>query len=252
MKEMKNPPFGKVGAYLAVLVVLGMLLTGCAQQNAEQTQTEQTVQTESSVLPEAETEHTAAEDEAGEELFPIELENGAIRVVSLFQFSGFNPDCGGEEGESIAALQVENASGKHLNDADIVMTMPDGQNLNFVIKDLPAGASAMVFSAENAAVDQVAVYESVSCKAEFAEESPLMADRLEFHAEGMQVTVTNVSGEDITNLNVYCHSMLQEQSFGGLTYCYTLSELPAGGSAVIEAYDCYLDGALVVRVECDD
>lgn len=236
----------------ALLLVAALFLTGCGRQEVEQTQPEQTAQTEASVPTEAETELNPGAEQSEAVSFPIVLEGGALRVGSMFQFSGFNPDCGGEEGEDIAALQVENASQEHLVRADIAMGMPDGQTLNFVITDLPAGESAMVFSSENTPVEQVEVYDFVSCNAEFAEESPLMADRLEIRTDGMQVTVTNVSGEDLTDLNVYCHSLLEGQSFGGLTYCYTLSELPAGESAVIEAYDCYLDEALVVRVECDN
>lgn len=248
MRKKSKSLLQSIRGWLALLIAVVLVMTGCAQ--ADEPQTEPTAQTEASESRNAETEPSDAQPE--EAMFPFELENGAIRVISLFQFSGFNPDCGGEEGEDIAALQIENVSQEHLAQADIAMTMPDGQTLNFSVTDLPAGASAMAFSLENAAVDQTAVFDSVSCTAEFAEESPLMADRLECQVEGMQITVTNVSGEDITNLNVYCHSILQEQSFGGLTYCYTVSELPAGESTVLEAYDCYLDGAQVVRVECDD
>ena len=58
----------------------------------------------------------------------------------------------------------------------------------------------------------------------------------------------NVSGRDLTNLNVICHGLLDGSLFGGTTYHYNVSSLPAGTSAVVYAVDCYLGMTEVVRI----
>lgn len=180
--------------------------------------------------------------------YPYSLESGKLEIQSLFQFTGFNPDCGGKEGSNIAAVQVKNTSAAHLTQADITMTMADGGMICFHIRDLCPGMSAMVFSDANISIGSEDVCIAVSCTVSFENESPLMADCIQLSVEGTSVTVTNVSGETLTNVTVYCHCTLDELCFGGLTYSYTIDSLPAGGSATVEAWDCYLGKAEVVRV----
>lgn len=180
--------------------------------------------------------------------FPYALENGKLEVESVFQFSGFNPDCAGAEGENIAALQLRNLSQEHLTKADITLTIKDGPSINFYVADLPAGASAMVFSTENQSMETSAEPEAFDCKADFEMQSPLMQDKLNISTENMVVTITNTSDEDISNLIVYCHSVLEDACFGGLTYIYKISNVPAGASASVNAVDCYLGGTMVVRI----
>lgn len=180
--------------------------------------------------------------------YPYELESGRLRIESLFQFTGFNPDCEGREGTDIAALQVVNTSGEHLTQADITLSMVDGSRIRFHIRDLPAGMSVMVFSDINVSIDNQDYCTAVSCTASFESTSPMMTDCVTVSTEGTSVTVTNVSGRTLTNVTVYCHCKLGTDCFGGLTYSYTIDSLPAGGSAAVEAWECYLGEAEVVRI----
>ena len=60
-------------------------------------------------------------------------------------------------------------------------------------------------------------------------------------------------GDEITDavideVVVYCHSDLGDQYFGGITYNYTVKSIPANGTAEIDAVDCILGLAKVVRI----
>lgn len=184
--------------------------------------------------------------------FPLELEGGRLTVQSLFQFSGMNPDMGNAEGENIAGLQITNTSDEHLRNAEITAVLADGTGLNFRIQDLPAGMSAMVFALDNEPVANVEACEDLYGWAEFEAADACRADLVEITTNGMEITVRNVSGGPLKNLNVYCHSMLDGSCFGGVTYCYTIDSLSAGQSAAVFAWECILGQAQVVRVELGD
>ena len=184
--------------------------------------------------------------------FPLLVDDGNLEISSLFQFTGLNPDCGNQEGTDVAGIQLRNVSGSHLTRAAIEMTLVSGKLLRFTVEELPAGMTALVFSNENMTMDPEDACVSLSCEASFEAESPLMADRLSVSVEGTQITVTNISGDDLTNLTVYCHCLLDQDCYGGLTYCYPIEFLPAGGSAAVDAVDCYLGDVEVVRIGMAD
>lgn len=183
--------------------------------------------------------------------FPYALENGKLEVSSLFQYSGDNPDCGDEMGEETGALAVTNLSEQHLTCARFTAELADGTQLRFEVTDIPAGQTVWAFEAENTAYDLENTCLSIRCEASFEDVSPLAEDSLTTEVSGTSVTLTNVSGEELTNLTVYCHCWFNEVNFGGLTYAYPVSSIPAGESVEIQAEECYLGEAAVVRVSKD-
>lgn len=181
--------------------------------------------------------------------FPVELEGGMLTVQSLFQFSGMNPDAENGEGENIAAVQLTNTSDTHMTQAQVTAVLADGTEMTFRAADVPAGRTVMAFSAENETVADVEACEDVYGYAEFESGDPLRTDLVSVSVSGMEVTVMNVSGTDLTDVDVYCHSVLDGSYFGGVTYSYRIESLPAGGSTTVYAWDCILGLAEVVRVD---
>ena len=76
-----------------------------------------------------------------------------------------------------------------------------------------------------------------------------MPDKVQVSAEEMNVTLTNVSGQTLTGLEVRCHNILDGAYFGGTSYAYPVAEIPAGGSTTVFAPDCVLGEAATVRVD---
>ena len=181
--------------------------------------------------------------------FPYTPEGSLLEVQTLFQFSGFNPDCDGAEGANTAAIQVKNISVKHIASAEVLAQLATGETLRFVLQDLPAQGAAMVFEANNAQLAADAVCEAITCTFTAEDETPVMAGQLTAEPGEMMVTLTNVSGQDLPELTVYCHSIFDGWSFGGVTYAYPVPALAAGQSAEVITPDCYLDSVQVVRVE---
>ncbi len=192
---------------------------------------------------------TASSETEEKEIFPYELEGGKLIVESLFQYSGFNPDCGDEEGENIASLSIKNQSEEFLVSARITATLTDDTEIAFEVKDVPAGQSLMVFSFENISYEMSNKCKLITCTAEFAEGSANMEDKISVEVQETTVILTNLTDEELTNLNVYCHCLLDDAYFGGLTYSYPVEVIEAGGSFTLQAEECYLGEAEVVRIQ---
>ena len=108
--------------YLLTLLIVLMMLTGCGKNET---------QTEKEIISEEQQEQSLS--------FPYELENGKLVINSLFQSSIMNPDCRDEMGEDVATLELENGSGEFLESAEIVVTLTDGEELEFEISCIPDG-----------------------------------------------------------------------------------------------------------------
>ena len=180
--------------------------------------------------------------------FPCLLAEDSLSVTSLFQYSGYNPDCGGQAGEEIASLAVTNQSEKYLASAKITAKLADGTKRVFQLTDIPAGQTVWVFAQDNGSFASSNTCKELKCEASFAEEQPLLAEQVAVETEGISVTLTNLTDEDLAGLTVYCHCLFDGTYFGGLTYAYPVDGIPAGESVMIQAEECYLGEAAVVRV----
>lgn len=181
--------------------------------------------------------------------FPVELEDGLLTVHSLFQFSGMNPDADNLFGENIAGVQLTNDSDRHMARAEVTAVLYDGTTLTFLAEDVPAGKTVMAFCLEHESVADVRSCEELFGYAEFESDDPLRRDLVRITVSGTEITLRNVSGKDLTDLDVICHGVLDSSLYGGTTYHYNVASLPAGASTVIHAVDCFLGMAEVVRVE---
>lgn len=228
-----------------------MTVTTAPETTAPTVQTEPE-QTEEGIFP-TEPEETIPTAPPGTipELFPMELEGGCLTVHSLFPYSGMNPDAGLEFGENIAGLQLTNTSDEHISLAELTAVLDDGTELCFRVEDLPPGMSAMLFESEGRTLDGDRYCVDLYGFAEF-EEDPMQSELVAVSVDGIAVTLNNVSGRDLTDLRVACHGLLDGSCFGGITYIYDVASLPAGAVTVINAVDCILGEARVVRVEIGD
>lgn len=170
--------------------------------------------------------------------FPLSLDNGALQVDALFPFDGINPDCGNQEGASIASIKLRNSSDRHLTRADILLTLADGTELRFRAEHIAPGQSGTVFCDSNTPLPPDPQCMDVRCTTEFAAEAE--ADGLTVQVSGLSVALTNNSGRDIKTIVLYCHNMLGDEYFGGIAYPYEINGLPAGETTTLNAADCLL------------
>lgn len=248
--RLKNKRICGLLAVSAVLVML--LLPGCRRESPLESSAASTsaaaapAQTQASVqFSPVQTEPTAASGLT----FPYQMAEGKLEIESLFQFSGFNPDCNLEAGENIAALSFTNVSDTYCASVIFTAVLTDGTAFHFSAEDIPAGASVLAFSVDNAVYDGSTACASIVCDASFESEAPMMGDLVSVSVEETSVTLTNLTDEDLTNLVIHCHTLFDGSFFGGLTYSYPVEPLEPGGSVTLQAEDCYLGEASVVRIQ---
>lgn len=207
-----------------------------------QTQTDPQQTGEGIVDPDETTEPAVLE-------LPYSLENGKLSVDTVLQFTGLNPDRQDEWAEDVAAIMLTNNSQLHMASANITVVTSGGTAATFTAYDIPPGMSAMVVSPENTHIESNPGCIQIFCDAEFLPQLPLADDRLLISVVGTDITVENISGEDLSQITIYCHSMLDTTCYGGTTFVYKIDSLPSGDSTVVSALDHYLGPVEVVRVE---
>ena len=200
--------------------------------------------------------NTPADTEADASLekleFPIELENGQLVLESLFEFEGINPDCSYESGSSIATVTVMNTSGEYLAEAKLTLVLADGRSVEFLVNELPAGKTAMAFAADNTQLETAVDCVDVSCETVWIGAAEAEPEGISVSVSGTTVSIVNNAGRDISALTVYCREPFDEVYFGGKAHVYTINNISADGTAAVEALDCILGLAEVVRVEINE
>jgi hypothetical protein len=142
-----------------------------------------------------------------------------------------------------------NTSDRHLTVAELAAVLEDGTILSFRAEDVAPGMTVMAFSLEHGSLGDRDRCVEVYGYAEFEEGDPLRSDLVEIQVEGVEITVKNVSGMDLTNLDIICHGLLDGSAFGGSAYTYRITSLASGGSTTVYALDCILGMTQVTRVE---
>lgn len=216
---------------------------------AEETQPEQTTLAQEQTAA-MDTQPVQTENSAPALVFPQTLESG-LEIESLFAFNGVNPDCGNKEGKDIASIVLKNKSGTYLTEAAVTLTLRDGTVLRFHVTDIPAGKSAMAFSLDNQTLSENAECIQLECVPVFDSDAAAEPQEVSVSVSGMTIQVVNNTGKNIPEVIIYCHSPLGEKYFGGITYEYKVSDLPANGTVTVEAVDCILGLTEVVRVTVD-
>lgn len=251
LRKKKKKPVALIIVIVLVVILLAALVLFVMPQLLYRlsggSEESEPVQTDPYYVQETATPETTEAAEAGR-VFPLALEDGRLEIDSLFPFSGINPDCGNQEGTDIAAIQLKNVSGSYLTEAKITLTLADGGQVNFAVMDLAAGKSVMAFSTENLSIPAGAVCVDAECSAVFDDTAVTMPEEVSVSVSGVTITLTNTSDENLSQVVVYCRSALGEDPFGGITYQYVVTGLPAGESTTVEASDCIMGMAEVVRV----
>lgn len=184
--------------------------------------------------------------------YPVELEDGRLVLEDLFQFEGMNPDCGMETGGSIASVTVHNASEAFLTEARLLLELADGKVMEFMVTDLPAGKKAMAFALDNTQLTERSVCVAVSSSAKWEDQAGTMPQGISVFADGTTLTVTNNTAQEIPALTVSCRDPFDETYFGGKAQKYIISNIPANGTATVEAQDSILGLPEVVRVAAEE
>lgn len=178
--------------------------------------------------------------------FPTILEDNKLEITSLFPFSGVNPDADMLEGSDVAAIAIRNISDEYLKETTITAMSQAGNKYIFIVHDLPPQKSAIAFSKENDKWAEDDVCEKLEVDSVFENEEKI--EELSISIDGMMITMQNNSQKELTEIDVYCRDIVNEDYFGGKAYKYTIEKLSAGEETTITVSDSLFGVIDVVRV----
>lgn len=191
-------------------------------------------------------DQTEKQDE--ELVFPYRLDDGKLEVESVFRYSGINPDCEDEEGEDIGAVQIKNCSEEYLESAEFAITTRDGTKLIFTITDLPAGSIVMAFEVENKEFSAGQTVEKIEANTSYSSDASMHKETVEIFGDDSEIGLKNVSAETIQNMTLTYRCILDGVYFGGKSYQKNVEALGAGESITLDASECYLGEASVIKI----
>lgn len=248
--KAKKRGANRLGLALLVLLCVLMLLLlswgGASRSAVEAPETASPQPVNTSEAPQASSSPEQDKPRFNVEL-PYDLENGDLRIISLFQTDAPNPDCDNAEGSDLASVELVNLSDKYLEEARLTILLTDGTALEFLVQDLPAGMTVWAFETGNQSISDDAKCETIDCTARFLDAQPLMSG-ISTEAKDANLTVTNQTGADIAVLTLRIHCLFENVYFGGKSVEYTIDNLANGAAAEIYAAECYMGTAQAVSI----
>lgn len=188
-------------------------------------------------------------------VYPADL--GGIKVLNSYNITGkFNEDGSGREVADVAGLVLYNPTGSTLQYLKFTATYSDGAVYTYSVSTVPSGATCDV-AEESAAPfrdlsDEMPVW-NVEAVAYFSEDPSLLGDYLKFTGADGILTVTNISGEDISgDIVVYYKDYNSEEGYlsSGITYRVTITGgVEAGGIRQVTASHYTREGSMLMFAE---
>lgn len=243
----------KLRAHICWLMLLIAVLfcIGCGKEEATDVKTDELSVTEQPVQELADAESTSEEpvlEETEEEgiAFPFMLDSDRLELSSVFEYAGTNPDCEDVYAEDIGAIQLKNVSGQYLKSAKILVSLSNGEKLNFLVEDIPTGMDVLAFETKNQTYDDTVKVADVVVEAEYS--SAEFEGAFSYSVSGSDITVENISGKGQNNIILYYHCTVDGMCFGGQSYELSLEFLDVGASATVSDTACYMGDVTLVNI----
>lgn len=178
--------------------------------------------------------------------FPLILDSGKLELSSVFEYDGINPDYGDAYGEKISSVQVKNISGTYLKKAEMMLTLSNGTVLEFLLEDIPADMEVMAFELQNQTEIAGERIEDIQVTAEY--EDTNAQEKFSWSVNGNEITIENISDQDLQNVTVYYHCSIGELSYGGTSYEMSAGNIGSKESVTISDSYCFVGDVNVVNV----
>lgn len=221
MADAKENTMKRFCKLFALLLALALVLTACGGNAATDGDS---------------TDPDVADIPAADE--PMMNLGSGLSLMSASRYAGaFVEDGSDETVADVLAITVRNDGNKTVQYAHITLTQGES-TYEFDVTTLPVGASAQLLelSRQTMPDSTEGMTGQVSACAVFETEPTLCADALSIETQDTAITVTNVSGSDITGqIYVYYKIAYGDLYLGGITYRVGLSGLKAGESSTCYA-----------------
>lgn len=167
----------------------------------------------------------------------FELENG-LEITSVGRYAGnFVEDGSDDIVSDVCAITVRNNAENTVQYAELSMNI-GGESYCFKLSTLPQGKSVQLLELSRQPMPESSadMTAALTSYASFDPEPSLCEDVFSIDTQDTAITITNISGSDITGqIYVYYKSAYGDLYIGGITYRTGVSGLAAGESTTLYA-----------------
>lgn len=245
---------------VALLVILATLfaLCSCSDDKAEQSLTDSSETSQTSVLHTDTPQNSAASEPAvkvtmvhATSPFPEKVDSGEIRINEFGKFSGEYVEDGSDRPiENVAAIRVTNRSKRFLDFATITVKI-NNNPATFVVTGLPAGKCTWVLEQNCMTIPDKAAFEFIDCSTSFSDDDIISSsDKLSIKSDGNYMTVSNLTDQKLHNVVVYYRNLHDDGNYlGGITYRVTVGSINANETAKVIAGHYSEKNSEIVRID---
>lgn len=178
--------------------------------------------------------------------FPVALDSDKLQLGSVFEYTGMNPDCEEVYGEEIGAIQLKNVSGSYLKSAAVTVTLSNGDVLKYLAQEVPADMEIMAFDTANTVYDDTYRVEDIQVDVEYGESAD--SKMVTWSVSGSEITVENKSDQEMKNVTIYYHCVIDDLGYGGKAYEMSVEKLQPGEAVTVTDSYCYVGDVKVSNV----
>lgn len=184
---------------------------------------------------------------------PFKLPNENMEILSIGKYSGkFIEDGSDEKKENVLALVVKNTSDEVIDYGEITLKIKGKSNtIQFKITNLKPQTSTVVMESTGKIEfnpDNKYIY--LNSKNDMASTMSLMSDKIKLSTKNKEITIENISDEDLKTVYVYYKTVSKGNSYiGGITYRVKFDNVGAGKSISADTLHFSNKNSEILKVE---
>lgn len=184
---------------------------------------------------------------------PFKLPNENMEILSIGKYSGkFTEDGSDEKKENVLALVVKNTSDEVIDYGEITLKIKGKSNtIQFKITNLKPQTSTVVMESTGKIEfnpDNKYIY--LNSKNDMASTMSLMSDKIKLSTKNKEITIENISDEDLKTVYVYYKTVSKGNSYiGGITYRAKFDNVGAGKSISADTLHFSNKNSEILKIE---
>lgn len=184
---------------------------------------------------------------------PFKLPNKNMEILSIGKYSGkFIEDGSDEKKENVLALVVKNISDEVINYGEITLKIKGKSNtIKFKITNLKPQTSTVVMeSTGKIEFDPDNKYIYLNSKNDMESTMSLMSDKIKLSTKNKEITIENISDEDLKTVYVYYKTVSKGNSYiGGITYRAKFENVGPGKSISADTLHFSNKNSEILKIE---
>lgn len=184
---------------------------------------------------------------------PFKLPNKNMEILSIGKYSGkFIEDGSDEKKENVLALVVKNTSDEVIDYGEITLKIKGKSNtIKFKITNLKPQTSTVVMESTGKIEfnpDNKYIY--LNSKNDMESTMSLMSDKIKLSTKNKEITIENISDEDLKTVYVYYKTVSKGNSYiGGITYRAKFDNVGAGKSISTDTLHFSNKNSEILKIE---